>query len=97
MYLILLLVCGVTVGVMARWIGPEEDRGGWVVSSVLGILGAVFGSLLGRAFGLYGPGHPAGFLMPVLGAVLSAGVYRALALRRPLRAPNRWWRPTTRR
>jgi uncharacterized membrane protein YeaQ/YmgE (transglycosylase-associated protein family) len=41
----------------------------------------VLGGFIGRAFGFYGPGEPAGFLMSTLGAVVLLFIYHKL--RRP--------------
>jgi uncharacterized membrane protein YeaQ/YmgE (transglycosylase-associated protein family) len=53
-----------------------------VLSIALGIAGAYVGGFLGRAFGFYGDGQPAGFLMSLLGAVLLLFGYHALRGRR---------------
>jgi uncharacterized membrane protein YeaQ/YmgE (transglycosylase-associated protein family) len=89
MSIILFLVLGLVVGVVARWIVPGEIRGGWINSIVLGVFGAFFGGLLGRAFGLYGQEQPAGFVMSVLGAVLIVGAYHAVNRRRLIGARHR--------
>jgi len=62
---------------------PGRDPGGFIVTTVLGIVGAVVGGFLGRTLGLYGPGEPAGFLMATLGAVVLLFIYRMI--RRPAR------------
>ena len=85
MYLILFLLFGLGVGAVARWIFPGDVRGGWVTSMTIGVFGALFGGLLGRLVGLYGPAQPAGFLLSMLGAVLLVGAYHSLARHRPLR------------
>ena len=60
---------------------PGRDPGGFIVTTILGIVGAVVGGFLGRTLGFYGPGEPAGFLMATLGAVVLLFIYRLL--RRP--------------
>jgi uncharacterized membrane protein YeaQ/YmgE (transglycosylase-associated protein family) len=62
---------------------PGRDPGGFIITTLLGIVGAVIGGFLGRSLGLYGPGEPAGFLMATLGAVVLLFLYRML--RRPAR------------
>jgi uncharacterized membrane protein YeaQ/YmgE (transglycosylase-associated protein family) len=53
-----------------------RDPGGFIITILLGIAGAVLGGLLGRVFGLYGEGEAAGLIMSVIGAVLLLFLYR---------------------
>lgn len=78
MQTILFLVFGLVVGVIARLIVPGRQPGGWLASLLIGVVGSFLGGFLGQAFGLYGEGQPAGFVMSVLGAVLLLFGYRAL-------------------
>jgi uncharacterized membrane protein YeaQ/YmgE (transglycosylase-associated protein family) len=61
------IVFGLVVGIIAKLLMPGRDPGGFIITALLGIAGAVIGGFVGRAFGLYGPGEPAGFLMSTLG------------------------------
>ena len=72
---------GLVVGIVAKLLMPGRDPGGLIVTTLLGIVGAVIGGFLGRSLGLYGPGEAAGFLMATLGAVVLLFIYRML--RRP--------------
>ena len=74
---------GLVVGIVAKLLRPGRDPGGFIITTLLGIVGAVIGGFLGRSLGLYGPGEPAGFLMATLGAVVLLFLYRML--RRPAR------------
>lgn len=78
MHILLFLLFGLVVGIVARFLVPGRERGGWVMSIVLGIAGAYVGGFLGRAFGFYGNGQAAGFVMSVVGAVLLLFAYHAL-------------------
>ena len=69
------------VGAVAKFLMPGRDPGGWIITIVLGIAGAVVGGMLGRAVGWYGPNDAAGFLMALVGALVLLGLYR-LTLRR---------------
>jgi uncharacterized membrane protein YeaQ/YmgE (transglycosylase-associated protein family) len=73
------IVFGLVVGIVAKLMMPGRDPGGFVITALLGIAGALVGGFLGRAMGLYGPGDPAGFLMSTLGAVVLLFAYRKLA------------------
>ena len=69
---------GLVVGIIAKLLMPGRDPGGFIVTTLLGVAGAVAGGFLGRALGLYGPNQAAGFFMSVLGAVLLLFLYRRL-------------------
>ena len=75
------ILFGLVVGIIAKLLMPGRDPGGFIITALLGIAGAVLGGFMGRAFGFYGPGEPAGFLMSLLGAVVLLFIYHKL--RRP--------------
>lgn len=70
------IVFGLIVGVIAKLAMPGRDPGGFAVTVLLGIAGALVGGVLGRLAGLYGPGDAAGLIMSILGAILLLFVYR---------------------
>jgi len=72
------IVFGLIVGIIAKLLMPGRDPGGFIITALLGIAGAVIGGFIGRAAGFYGPGEPAGFLMSTLGAVILLLVYHKL-------------------
>jgi uncharacterized membrane protein YeaQ/YmgE (transglycosylase-associated protein family) len=72
------IVFGLVVGIIAKILMPGRDPGGFVITALLGIAGAVVGGFVGRALGFYGPGEPAGFLMSTLGAVILLFIYHKL-------------------
>jgi uncharacterized membrane protein YeaQ/YmgE (transglycosylase-associated protein family) len=76
------IIFGLIVGVVAKLLMPGRDPGGFIVTILLGIVGAVFGGFVGRALGWYGPDDAAGFFMSLLGAVVLLWVYRLLVRRR---------------
>jgi uncharacterized membrane protein YeaQ/YmgE (transglycosylase-associated protein family) len=76
------ILFGLVVGAIAKLIMPGRDPGGFVVTILLGIVGALVGGFLGRALGLYGPGEPAGFLGALVGAIVLLLVYRMAVRRR---------------
>jgi uncharacterized membrane protein YeaQ/YmgE (transglycosylase-associated protein family) len=75
------IIFGLIVGVIAKFLMPGKDPGGFVVTILLGIAGALLGGWLGRAMGLYTEGEGAGFFMALLGSILLLVLYR-LAFRR---------------
>jgi uncharacterized membrane protein YeaQ/YmgE (transglycosylase-associated protein family) len=78
MHILVFLLFGLVVGVLARIIVPGKEPGGWVVSMMLGVGGAVLGGYFGRVLGLYREGQPAGFLMALVGAIALVAVYHAV-------------------
>jgi uncharacterized membrane protein YeaQ/YmgE (transglycosylase-associated protein family) len=76
------IIFGLIVGAIAKLLMPGRDPGGFIVTMLLGIAGALLGGFLGRALGWYGEGEPAGFLMSLLGAILLLAIYRMAIGRR---------------
>jgi uncharacterized membrane protein YeaQ/YmgE (transglycosylase-associated protein family) len=76
-----LVLFGLVVGVIAKLLMPGRDPGGFIITILLGIAGAVLGGYIGRLMGFYGPNEGAGFFMALLGAIVLLGIYR-LTLRR---------------
>ena len=56
--------------------------GGFIVTTLLGIVGAIFASWLGQRIGWYAPGQNAGFIGAIVGAVLILAIYRAISATR---------------
>lgn len=82
MDIIIWIVFGLVVGIVAKFLMPGRDPGGFIITIVIGIVGALLGGWIGRAFGLYAPGQPVGFFMAVLGAIVLLIIYRIVAGRR---------------
>jgi uncharacterized membrane protein YeaQ/YmgE (transglycosylase-associated protein family) len=76
------IVFGLVVGALAKLVMPGDDPGGFIVTILLGIAGAMVGGLIGRAMGFYGPDQAAGYLMSIVGAIVLLALYRMLARRR---------------
>lgn len=70
-------IAGLIVGAIAKLVMPGRDPGGFLVTMLLGIAGAVLAGWIGRAVGLYGPGEPAGWILSIIGAVVLLAIYRA--------------------
>ena len=76
------LIIGLLVGAVAKLLMPGKDPGGWIVTILLGIAGALIAGYLGQAVGWYQPGQPAGFIASVVGAIVLLLLYRLLFKRR---------------
>ncbi len=76
------IIFGLIIGAIAKLLMPGRDPGGFIVTILLGIVGAVLGGFLGRAMGFYGPGEAAGWVMSLIGAMILLLLYRLLVVRR---------------
>ena len=76
------ILFGLVVGVIAKLLMPGRDPGGFIITILIGIAGALLGGFVGQAMGFYGPGEPAGWIMSILGAIILLVLYRMLARRR---------------
>jgi uncharacterized membrane protein YeaQ/YmgE (transglycosylase-associated protein family) len=76
MHIIGWIVFGLVVGIVAKFLMPGRDPGGFVITALIGIVGAIVGGFVGRFIGLYREGDPVGFVMAVMGAIILLAVYR---------------------
>jgi uncharacterized membrane protein YeaQ/YmgE (transglycosylase-associated protein family) len=76
MHIIGWILFGLVVGIVAKFLMPGRDSGGFVITAVLGIVGALVGGFVGRLIGWYGDGDPVGFIMAVLGSIIVLAGYR---------------------
>ena len=90
MHWLWVIIIGFIAGAIAKLFiaGP----GGFIVTTLLGIVGAIFATWLGQQIGWYRPGQGAGFIGAIVGAVLILAIDRAIIGGHP-RAPARRNRP----
>ena len=67
---------GLVVGIVGKLLTPGRDPGGFILTIVLGIAGALIGGFLGQSLGFYREGEPVGFIMAVVGSVILLLLYR---------------------
>ena len=70
MHYLWMAIVGFIVGLVARAILPGTQALGIILTSLLGIAGALVAGFLGQMLGWYGPGEPVGFIASVIGAIL---------------------------
>jgi uncharacterized membrane protein YeaQ/YmgE (transglycosylase-associated protein family) len=75
------IVFGLIVGAVAKLLMPGRDPGGFIITILLGIAGALLGGFLGRSVGWYGPNDTAGFFMALAGSIILLLLYRLLLRR----------------
>ncbi len=75
MSIIWAIIIGFLVGLVAKFLMPGRDPGGFIVTTLLGIVGALLATFLGQAMGIYAAGQSAGFIGAVIGAIIVLAVY----------------------
>ena len=77
------IVIGFVAGVIAKFIMPgKNERSGFILTTILGIVGAFVATYLGQMLGWYSPGEGAGFIGAVVGAIVVLFVWGLIARRR---------------
>jgi len=74
------IIIGFIAGVIAKFLmpGPNEPSG-FILTAILGIVGAFVASYMGQVIGIYGPGEGAGLIGAVIGAVIVLAVWAMIA------------------
>jgi uncharacterized membrane protein YeaQ/YmgE (transglycosylase-associated protein family) len=78
-----IILIGLVVGLLARLLKPGRDSMGLILTTLLGIAGALLAGWVGHAMHWYAPNEPAGFLGALLGAIAILIVV-SLFRRRPI-------------
>ena len=74
------IIIGFIAGVIAKFVTPgKNEPSGFILTTILGIVGAFVASFLGQALGFYRPGEGAGFIGAVIGAVIVLFVWGIFA------------------
>ena len=81
MWILWALIVGLIVGAIAKLLMPGRDPGGFIMTALLGVAGALVATWAGRQMGWYGDGDAAGFIGAVLGAMLLLFVFRMISRR----------------
>lgn len=84
------IVFGLIAGLIAKALMPGRDPGGCIITTLLGIVGAVIGGFIGRSLLGYGratdsmgdiskPGFLMSLVLAVVGAIIVLAVYRLIS------------------
>jgi uncharacterized membrane protein YeaQ/YmgE (transglycosylase-associated protein family) len=76
------IIIGFIAGIIAKFLTPGRDPGGFIITTLLGIVGALVATWLGQAVGWYRAGEGAGLIGAVVGAIIVLVIYRFVAGRR---------------
>lgn len=79
MGIIWIIIVGFVAGILARLFAPGPNKpSGFLLTTVLGIVGAFVATFIGQAIGWYRPGQGAGFIAATIGAVLVLFIWNRL-------------------
>jgi uncharacterized membrane protein YeaQ/YmgE (transglycosylase-associated protein family) len=76
MHIIWTIIIGLLAGIVAKFVLPGKDPGGFIVTTLIGIAGALIATYLGQAIGWYQAGQSAGFIGAVVGSIILLLLYR---------------------
>ncbi len=84
-----IIVVGFVAGILARMLSPGPNNpSGFILTTVLGIVGAFLATWIGQAFGHYGPDQGAGFIMATIGALIVLFIWNRLVARGVISDPG---------
>ena len=76
------IIIGFVAGIIAKFIFPgKNEPSGFILTTILGIVGAFVATVLGQALGWYGPNQGAGLIGAVVGACVVLGIWGMLSKR----------------
>ncbi len=73
-----MLLIGLFVGAIAKFLTPGREPSGCLVTMLLGVVGSMLAGYLGRTAGWYAEGEPVGFIASVAGAIIILLVFRMI-------------------
>jgi uncharacterized membrane protein YeaQ/YmgE (transglycosylase-associated protein family) len=74
-----IIIVGFVAGIIARLLSPGPNNpGGFILTTVLGIVGAFLATAIGQAIGHYEPGQGAGFITATIGALVVLFIWNRL-------------------
>jgi uncharacterized membrane protein YeaQ/YmgE (transglycosylase-associated protein family) len=79
--LLMTILVGFIVGVIAKLIMPGKENMGFIITTLLGIAGAIVATYVGRAVGWYEAGQGAGWIASIVGAFILLWIYQKFQTR----------------
>ena len=84
-----IIIVGFVAGMIARWLSPGPNNpAGFILTVVLGIVGAFLATFIGQAIGWYGPSQGAGFITATIGALVVLFIWNRLVARGTISDPG---------
>ena len=91
-----IVIVGFVAGIIARILSPGPNNpSGFILTTVLGIVGAFLATFIGQAIGWYRPDQGAGFIMATIGALVVLFIWNRLVVHRIVPDPSGSGRPGT--
>jgi uncharacterized membrane protein YeaQ/YmgE (transglycosylase-associated protein family) len=85
MHILWIILVGFVAGLVAKWLSPGPNNpSGFILTVVLGIIGAFVATFIGQAIGWYRPDQGAGFIGAIVGAVIVLFIWHRLANQRAI-------------
>ncbi len=78
---IMTFLIGLVVGIIAKFLTPGRDPGGFIITAIIGIVGSFVATWLGQALGWYEVGQSAGWIASIIGAIILLLIYRMFTKR----------------
>ena len=83
MSIIWTIIIGFVAGVIAKFVMPgNNEPSGFILTTILGIVGAFVATWLGQQIGWYGPDDGAGFIGAIVGSIIVLFIYGLIVGRR---------------
>ena len=82
MSFIWMIIVGLVAGLLARAIKPGNDPLGWIMTIVLGIVGAMLGGFVAGLIGINADGGFTGLIFSVIGAIILLFIYEMIMNKR---------------
>ena len=77
--IIWIIIVGFVAGIIAKFLSPGPNNpSGFILTTILGIVGAFLAPWLGQAIGHYGPEQGAGFITATIGAIVVLFIWNRL-------------------
>jgi uncharacterized membrane protein YeaQ/YmgE (transglycosylase-associated protein family) len=84
-----IILIGFVAGLIARWLSPGPNNPtGFILTTVLGIVGAFLATFIGQAIGWYHAGQGAGFIAATIGAIVVLFIWNRLVAMRAIADPG---------
>jgi uncharacterized membrane protein YeaQ/YmgE (transglycosylase-associated protein family) len=89
MHILWIVIIGFVAGLIARFLSPGPNNpAGFILTTLLGIIGAFVATFIGQAIGWYGPEQGAGLIASVVGAVVVLFIWHRLVVSHVISDPG---------